>query len=210
MKLQPGDHICSLYSTRSELVQTAAQFLAEGIDRRQRCWYVTSGDESDSVRIALQKRGVDVTGEIARGALKLISGEGTYVVHGAFDPEKAISVFNDAINQAQSDGYTAFRAAADMSWALDCQDQGRQVIVYEALLKALFASCRAIGLCLYDRNRMPLDVINGALATHPKIHSRGQYRENKYYDSSRTGISATEATRVTAKLRELDSANGDR
>jgi hypothetical protein len=54
-----------------------------------------------------------------------------------------------------------------MSWALDCEDGPQQAIVYEALLRSLFANCRAIGLCLYNRKRMPPDVINGALATHP-------------------------------------------
>lgn len=56
-----------------------------------------------------------------------------------------------------------------MTWALNCPDGPYQLIVYEALLKALFFSSRATGLCLYDRQRMPLSVINGASATHPSV-----------------------------------------
>ena len=134
------------------------------------------------VRDALRTLGVSVTTETKRGALQLISGDGAYVVRGTFNPEATMQIFNDAIEQAYTDGFTGFRAAAEMSWALDCADGAHQVIVYEALLKSLFSNCRAIGLCLYDRKRMPLEVINGALATHPIAGSHGHYAANPRYD----------------------------
>jgi hypothetical protein len=68
-----------------------------------------------------------------------------------------------------------------MSWALDCEDRAEQVIVYEALLKSLFATCRATGLCLYDRHRMPLAVINGALATRPVVGTNGHHGKAKLW-----------------------------
>src|SRR5690349_492062 len=181
-RFKRGDHICVIYSTPDELAQEAARFLADGLRNRERCWYVAAGTEMDAVVAQLRKLGVDVSAETKREALKLVSGDSAYIVHGAFNPEATIQVFNDAIEQAYTDGFTGFRAAAEMSWALDCEDGAQQVIVYEALLKSLFASCRAIGLCLYDRNRMPLDVINGALATHPVAGAFGQYGANPFYD----------------------------
>ena len=123
-----------------------------------------------------ESSGIDVSAKTKREALQLISGDGAYIVHGTFNPEATIQIFNDAIEQAYTDGFTGFRAAAEMSWALNCADGAHQVIVYEALLKSLFASCRAIGLCLYDRKRMPLQVINGALSTHPVAGSHGSLR----------------------------------
>ena len=144
MRFKRGDHVCAIYSTAAELAQEVAGFLAEGLRSRERCWYVAAGNETDSVRAALRKLGVDVTTETRREALKLISGDGAYVVHGTFNPEATMQIFNDAIEQAYTDGFTGFRAAAEMSWALDCEDGAHQVIVYEALLKSLFANCRAI------------------------------------------------------------------
>jgi hypothetical protein len=165
MPFKPGDHVCGIYSTTQEFAREVASFLAEGLRNDERCWYVGAEDEMESVRAALGTLGLDVPATTERGALQLISGDGAYVVHGTFNPEATIQVFNDAIEQAYTDGCTGFRAAAEKSWALNCADGAHQVIVYEALLKSLFASCRAIGLCMYDRNRMPLHVINGALST---------------------------------------------
>ena len=139
-----------------------------------------------------------------REALKFISGKEAYVVHGSFNPETTINIFNDAIEQAYTDGFSGFRAAAEMSWAFDCEDGVHQVIVYEALLKSLFATCLAIGLCFYDRTRMPLPVINGALATHPIAASTGQYRVNPFYDPKATGIVAIDDRNVRERLAQLD------
>ena len=204
MRLKRGDHVCAVYSTTAELTREVAAFLAEGLRNRERCWYVGAGEEMESLRDTLLALGVDVLAATRRGALKLIAGDGAYVVHGLFDPEVTIGIFNDAIEQAYTDGFTGFRAAAEMSWALECDDGAHQVIVYEALLKSLFASCRAIGLCLYDRNRMPLAVINGALATHPIAGSQGHYGDNPFYDSATTGIAEVDDADVLGKLAQLD------
>ena len=55
-------------------------------------------------------------------------------------------------------------------------------------LRSLFSNCRAIGLCLYDGHRIPLKVIDGALATHPIVRSGGDYRTNPLYDPEVSGV----------------------
>ena len=161
----------------------------------------------DSLREKLRKLGIDVAAETKRKALQLISGDAAYIVHGTFNPEATIQIFNDAIEQAYTDGFTGFRAAAEMSWALDCADGSHQVIVYEALLKSLFASCRAIGFCLYDRKRMPLEVLNGALLTHPIAGAHGHYSANQFYDPATTRPTRIETADVLGKLARLDRSS---
>jgi len=204
MRFKRGDHICSIYSTRAELIQTVAGFLADGLRHRERCWYVASSDESEDIAAALGRRGVDVGAETRRGALKLIAADGAYIVRGAFDPEATTQIFNDAIEQAYTDGFTGFRAAAEMSWALDHEEATYQLIVYEALLRTLFRNCRAIGLCLYDRQRMPLTVINGALVTHPIIGSQGRFAANPFYDAATDRLTPADDDDVLQKLAQLD------
>jgi chemotaxis family two-component system sensor kinase Cph1 len=206
MPFKRGDHVCAIYSTTEELTREVARFLAEGLRNHERSWYVGSGDEMDSLRDALRKLGIDVAAATQRKALQLISGDAAYIVHGSFNPEATIQIFNDAIEQAYMDGFTGFRAAAEMSWALDCEDGGYQVIVYEALLKSLFANCRAIGLCLYDRTRMPLAVLNGALATHPVAGAHGHYAANPFYDPATTSLPVVSDANVVEALAQLDAS----
>ena len=203
--LKRGDHICALYSTSSELADLVADYIVDGLRRGQRTWFITPGGEVPAVAAALAERRVDVHEQSARGALQLISGADTYVVHGSFEPEVAIKTFSDAIDQSYRDGFTGFRAAAEMSWALDDVDHMEQLIVYEALLKTLFSTARATGLCLYHRNRMPLNVLNGALCTHPVVHSSGGYSANPFYDAATTRLEPADHRQVMGKIAALDN-----
>ena len=122
--------------------------------------------------------------------MSILSPNAAYTVRGTFDPEETMVVFSHAIEQALADGFKGFRAAANMSWALDLDDGPERLITYEALLRSLFSSAKATGLCLYDRTRMPLTVIDGALATHPLIHADGAYATNEFYDASVRSLGA--------------------
>jgi hypothetical protein len=137
--------------------------------------------------------------------LSILSSNAAYSVRGTFDPEETMVVFSNAIEQALTDGFNGFRAAANMSWALDLEDGPERLITYEALLRSLFSSAKATGLCLYDRTRMPLAVIDGALATHPVVHVHGSYASNTFYDASVRSLRAAEPAAVTSKLEQLHS-----
>src|SRR5689334_8594548 len=99
MKLQPGDHICSVYDSDAQLADTAAAFLADGLARRERCWYVPSGGETAAVRAELERRGINVAAESRRSSLRLLDSNDVYVL-GDFDPEQTMRVFSDAIEEA--------------------------------------------------------------------------------------------------------------
>jgi chemotaxis family two-component system sensor kinase Cph1 len=203
MAFECGDHICLLYSNIRELANTVGEFLADGLAKGERCWYVASGTEERDVRAALRRAAVDVETYIARGALRLIPASEAYLVHGQFDPEATMRVFNDAIEQSLADGFTGFRAAAEMSWALDPNGGVDRLITYEALLRTLFANCRVVGLCLYNRRNMPLAVIDGALSTHPVVGTNGSFRSNPFYDDNVNALREIDEATVGRKLHEL-------
>ena len=52
-----------------------------------------------------------------------------------------------------------------------------------------------------------LDVINGALATHPVVGSQGQYHANRFYDSKGDRMSRVGDAEVMEKLRQLNLSN---
>jgi hypothetical protein len=201
MRLRPGDHVCSLYDTDEHLAAEVADFLIEGLGQGERCWYVPSGDEVAAVRVALERRGVDVEAESQRKALMLLDSSATYAAHGEFDPEQTLRVFSAAIEEALNDGFNGFRAAAEMSWALSVGDGGESLIEYEALLRMLFSTSPAIGLCLYDRRRMPLLVVNGALLTHPIEAVDGTFRRNGHYDPAVRGLTDVDPSSAAPKRR---------
>ena len=144
--------------------------------------------------------------EVRRGALAILSGTDAYIVHGEFNPESTVATFNNAIEAALKDGFNGFRAVADMSWALGVKNASNHLIEYEALMRSLFATTCATGLCLYNRDRMPLNVLNGALDTHPVAGVKGHFQRNPFYKPNVTALSNDEF--VTDKLRALTRPTG--
>jgi hypothetical protein len=203
--LSPGDHVCALYGNDAELADIVGDFLAEGLRNSERCWYLPASDSPDAVITALRARHVNTTRATARGALSILSSNAAYSVRGDFDPEETMVVFSNAIEQALVDGFNGFRAAANMSWALDFESGPERLITYEALLRSLFSSARATGLCLYDRTRMPLAVIDGALATHPVVRVQKRYSPNRFYDAGVQSLRPADPLAVTSKLQRLET-----
>jgi two-component system, chemotaxis family, sensor kinase Cph1 len=201
--LNPGDHVCAIYHGDQELADIVADFLAEGLHKSERCWYLPASDDPDAIRAALKARRIDTNGALDRGALRILSSNAAYSVRGDFDPEETMAVFSNAIEQALADGFNGFRAAADMSWALDLDHGAERLITYEALLRSLFSSARATGLCLYDRDRMPLSVIDGALCTHPVVRVGTRYAPNAFYDCGVHSLRAADPAVVASKLDQL-------
>lgn len=198
-----GDHACAVYSSRAQRVRLAARFLADGLDRHEHSWYVGTRIDGAAVRAALRRRGLDVDGQIRRGALRILLPGDVYVVGGAFNPERTVRIFSDAITQAHVDGFRAFRVVADMAWASTIPESAEQLIAYEARVRSLFAAARAMAFCLYNRRGTPLNVIDGALATHPLMAAAaGHAMPNPFYEGDTSAL-PIEARDVPLKLHEL-------
>jgi hypothetical protein len=62
MTMDPGDHACVIYSTRTELVRAVAAYLTDGLCRREQCWC----DVLDGTLTVHPIAGVDVSRERTR------------------------------------------------------------------------------------------------------------------------------------------------
>ena len=73
--------------------------------------------------------------------------------------------------------------------------------VYETddQLAAAVAGFLADGL--YDRRRMPVTILNGALMTHPVVESAGAFHPNGAYDPEVQGLADIDPSSATPKRR---------
>jgi hypothetical protein len=199
-----GDHACGIFSSRAQLVRLVSRFLAEGLERYEHCWYVGSRADGIAIRSALRRRGVEADDQIRHGALRIVLPSDVYTIQGEFNPNRTIGVFDDAIKQSLAHGFRGFRVAADMSWALAIPDGAERLIAYEASAKALFATTPVTAFCLYHRRRMPLNVLHGAMVTHPvTFAARGEAMPNPFYDRHTDAVPSDHDVDVMPKLQAL-------
>ena len=181
-QFKQGEHVCAVYQSAVERDALVALYLAEGIGCGEQCLYgaLTAADAS-AARAQLRRRGVDVAAAEQRGALVMLTSESTHLVGGHFDSERMLRMLNDATEAALESGFSGFRACGDMTWLADEPPGSEQVFAYEAFLSSMFERQCALGLCLYDRRRLPSSVLDYALATHPAARVEAGTVVNPFY-----------------------------
>ena len=95
-----------------------------------------------------------------------------------------MTMLEAAADSALTDGFTGLRAAGDMSWLLDEAPGSERAVEYEAMMNEFYGNSRALGLCLYDRQRLHPLALESALRTHPAVMIGDQCsRDNPFYES---------------------------
>lgn len=203
---QQGDHVCTLYSTRDEQLAAAVAYIRGGLDRGERCLYVCCEHSPDEFRAGLKAAGIDVETEEARGALLLLTKHDGHLKGGTFDPDAMISMLHAAVKDALDAGFSGLCAAGDMSWLLDEAPGSERIAEYEARLNAFYPTSRALGLCLYNRNRLPPATIDHGIATHPHVRIADSILlENPFYEDPATAMTRRAQAFVKKKIRSLES-----
>ena len=184
-EFKQGEHICLVYDTLDEQRSAAARYLSDGLRRGERCLYVAESRAAlEQFRISLRNEGIDTEAAAGSGALIEKTSHEVHLLDGTFDCERMLAVLNEAVETALNDGFQGLRACGDMSWLLDDAPGSDQVVAYEALLNQFFQGVRAAGMCLYDRQRLPVEMIDHAFATHSTAIVNGQHEVNPFYRPS--------------------------
>lgn len=202
-----GDHVCTLFTTPEEQLAAAVEYISAGLSRSERCLYVCCEHNVPEFRRALKTAGIDVAVEEKRGALVLLTKHDGHLKGGSFDPNKMISMLRAAVEDALAAGFAGLCAAGDMSWLLDEAPGSERLAEYEARLNHFYKSHRALGLCQYNRNKLPDAALDHGIATHQYIRMEGPILlENPFYEPPEQA--ATRKSRPNdgqRKIRELES-----
>lgn len=170
---QQGDHVCTLFSSPDEQLAAATDYIRQGLSRGERCLYVCGEQTPAEFRAALVAAGIDVSHHEERGALVLLTKETGHLTGGSFSASRMISMLTSAVKDALEAGFTGLCAAGDMTWLLDEAPGSEELVKYEALLNHFYRSHRALGLCQYNRRRLPAAVLDHGMATHPTVRIEG-------------------------------------
>jgi hypothetical protein len=206
MQYRQGDHVCTLYSNRDEQLAAAIDYIRGGLARGERCLYVCCEHSPDEFRDGLRAAGIDVDAEEARGALLLITKREGHLSGGSFNPDKMITMLHAAVKDALDAGFDGLCAAGDMSWLLDEAPGSERIAEYEARLNEFYPNSRALGLCLYNRNRLPAETLDHSMATHPHVRVAGNILlDNPFYEEpARAAARRADAANAGKKIAWLE------
>lgn len=171
MQFKRGDHICIFYRDERTLIDTLARYIADGLARHERCFCAQKPHIIPLLFKALERLGVDIAAEGTRGALEIHKEEDVYFPNGRFDPESMMTMLDRSIDESLDKGFSGFRTAGEMSWALDSRHGTPAVLCdqlagYEEMVQASFPGKAAIGLCQYPMRAFPPATLDRVLEAH--------------------------------------------
>ncbi len=172
VQFKRGDHVCVFYRDEETLVEMLADYLAAGMRNGERCFCAQKPQLIPRLLKTLSLCGIDISDARDSGALEIHALDEVYFVGGGFDPKRMMEMLERSIDESLERGFSGFRTAGEMSWALR---EGKaasgerycdQLIEYEAMVQSAYPSKPAVGVCQYPAHRFPPEVIDFVLAAH--------------------------------------------
>ena len=180
LDLRLGDHICYIYETKEQM-DAIAPFILQGLEKNQQCIYIADDNSVAAVKLALEKRDVDVSAFVSSGKLNIMTKVESYVREGYFDPDRMIDLLRKSMEIAIGKGYEGLRVTGEMTWALGKQRGGERLIEYEAKLNYFFPRNSALAVCQYNATRFPPEVLLDVIKVHPLVIYGDFVCRNFYY-----------------------------
>lgn len=206
------DHLCIICEAQEEQLSSAVAFIKTGLERGEKCLYITDTTTAATLMNAMREQGINVDTAVRQGRLT-IANRGIYPSHDDFDADRMIEFLKKAVRKAESAGFTALRLTDEMTWVTGVDARPKRLIEYEAKLNRFLLDHNALAICQYDRRLFPPEVILNILRTHPVVIYGARVCENPYYVTPEEFLGRRnperEIQRMLARMRE-DSANREK
>ena len=117
-RLKQGEHLCSVYAEKAEMLTQAVPYIKAGLLNGERCIYVADENEKETLLQAMRFWGIDVDSEMNSRRL-LFWTRHDYRQPGLFDLDTMLAFVRRTLHQAMADGYNGIRLAVEMSWTIN-------------------------------------------------------------------------------------------
>lgn len=176
--LQPGAHLCPIYSRPAERLRIVVPYFHAGVVRGEQCLYIA--DDADVEDLRAQRLVSD--DDLARGVLVILSARDGYLRHGRFDADRMFEFWTERLAAANAAGFAGLRVIGETSWALGPDIGSDALIDYEARLSEFLPATGIRAMCLYDWDRWQPSVLRDVLRTHPLAIIDQRLHTNVYYE----------------------------
>ncbi|HZE66462.1 MAG TPA: MEDS domain-containing protein [Sporichthyaceae bacterium] len=161
----PGDHLCWVFDTHEDFRVRAVEFLAEGLDAGERCWYLGSSDVA-ALRTDLQELG-PVDELVGCDALRLVPIEAGY----GPDPAQTVRGWARAVEDALVAGHSGLRVVTDCTAVARSAELFHEFARYEMLIDGYYAAGAPLcGMCGFHRPQVGPQRLDELCSLHPSVN----------------------------------------
>ncbi len=156
LRMRPGDHIGWTFAGQAGFAELARPFLAEGAARGERLMYVAADPDPAAV-----------AGLPGPPAIQVASIAEVYGASGLVDAPRQRAIFATALAQAQAEGYSGIRVAADNTPLVTDETRLAAWIRWEVVADRFMSENPVTGLCAFDVEKVDVDRLRHLATLHP-------------------------------------------
>ncbi|WP_394739168.1 MEDS domain-containing protein [Natronococcus roseus] len=173
-------HLALLYESRAEQFAATIPFVANGLERGERCVYIVEENDTEDVIDALRDARVAVADALDSGALEVRTAAESYLRNGAFDADGMIAFLEETIDDAARE-YAGVRITGEMTWAVGDDSALDEIVEYERKLNRVLPDSDGTALCQYNREKFDAALLRDIIETHPYLICDRTVCRNVYY-----------------------------
>ena len=168
-RFKHGDHACIFYHSDDSLMEVLTPYVAEGLNQGERCFGAQKPHILQRLYSELDLLGIDIGRELKRGSLEFHREDEVYFPKGFFEPAVMMDMLLQSIDDAAARGFSGFRTAGDLSWAMRGWNMCDQILGYEAMVDRCYPGRTATGICQYPVEEFPPKILEEVLRAH-RLH----------------------------------------
>ncbi len=179
--LQQGSHLCFIYSSREQQLETLRSFVRKGLERNEKILYVFDDRTKEEIIKYFEKKNLEIKELLDSGQFEFLTKRESYLKNGRFEPDNMFELLTKAKDRALENGFTGLRATGEMTWFFTEAPGVGQLMEYESQLNDFVQGKEMVILCQYNENEFSPENLLDVIYTHPKIILHDSIYENHYY-----------------------------
>ena len=203
LEVDPGDHLCGLYSGDRERDELIFPFLRAGLRAGDKCICVVDGSEPAELVARLGPE-IAASGQVTRQQLDVMRSSDIYLRAGVFSAAEVIASWKAAMSEVMYDSRFDLVRAVE-SWSLrDVVPDRDELLVLESEMNRFLPLFPQVIVCLYDLERFGGGIVVDLLRTHSRVLVGGAIVENPYCMTPDEVLAASEAGTLDAIEHDLE------
>ena len=178
-----GDHrhVCAFFTGPDEEHRVLAPFLREGISRGEKSLHIVDPCQREPYTRRLASVGASSEKSGKGRQVEVLEWSEAYLRDERFDQHAMLSLIEEVLTEAKTQGYPLARLVAHMEWALTDLPGVDDIVEYETRLNYVLPKYADPVICAYDLSRFGTGIVMDVLRTHPVVLVGGMLRENPFY-----------------------------
>jgi hypothetical protein len=180
LKVDPGDHICGVFTGEQERDEVLIPFLQAGLASGDKCICVIDGTAPGQIVSTLGPGG-EAAALAAGKQLEVIGASEMYLRSGRFSADEVIGVWKAAMSDAMYAGQFDVVRVVETWSRRDVLPDLSELLMLESEMNRYLPLYPQVVMCLYDMDQFGSGALVNLVMTHPRMLVGGMVIENPYY-----------------------------